>query len=85
MTDETVRQLVAQAVQQTYQQWAAEHPSLASVIDQIHLTDIVVESLRDCQEYRQAVEAYHKGLSEIDLLNRLIELAGPLLTALLAG
>ena len=85
MTDELVRQTVASAVQQTYDDWATEHPSLAAVIDRIALTDRMVESLRDSEQYRQAVAAYHSGLSETDLLHRLTELAGPILTAVLAG
>ncbi len=85
MTDQLVRQTVAKAVEQAYEGWAAQHPSLAAVIDRVVIGDRVVESLRDSEEYRQAVAAYHRGTSELDLLNRLTELAGPVLVGLLAG
>ncbi len=85
MTDEIVQQTIVRAVQRSYDDWAVEHPSLAAVIDRISLTQHVVESLRDCPEYREALAAYQRGLSETDLLGRLTELAGPILTALLAG
>ena len=85
MTDQLVEQTVAGAVQRAYDDWAVEHPSLAAVIDRISLTDRTVESLRQSQEYREAVAAYHCGLSELDLLGRLAELAGPIITSILAG
>lgn len=85
MTDEVVNQTVAKAVERTYDDWATEHPSLAAVIDRITLTKHVVESLRDSQEYRDAIAAYQRGLNETDLLQRLMDLAGPVLTALLAA
>ena len=85
MSDETVKLAVEQAVGQAYQAWAAEHPSLAAVIDHVVLSQRATESLRASDQFRQAVAAYHRGMSETELLNRLIELAGPLITALLAG
>lgn len=85
MTDHPVQQGVVRAVQRAYDNWADEHPSLAAVIDRITLTQHVVESLRDTHEYRDAVAAYHRGMSETDLLSRLTELAGPILIAVLAG
>lgn len=85
MTDELVQQTVVRAIQRAYDGWAIEHPSLANVIDRISLTQNAVESLRDSQEYRDAVAAYHRGMSETDLLARLTALAGPILTGVLAG
>ena len=85
MPDENVQQLVVRAVQQAYDAWAVEHPSLASVIDRIELTQQSVESLRQSQAYRDAVEAYHQSQGELQLLNRLLDLAGPILTGILAG
>jgi len=55
------------------------------VIDRISLTDRAVESLRDSDEFRQAVAAYHRGMSETDLLNKLLDLAGPVVSRLLGG
>ena len=85
MTDEIVQQTVVRAVQRAYEEWQQEHPSLAAVIDRITLTERAVESLRDSPEYRQAVAAYNRGLGEADLLNRLMDLAGPVIAAILAG
>ena len=85
MSDEIVRQAVVRAVQRAYEDWAAEHPSLAAVIDRITLTQRAAESLRDTQEYRDAVAAYHQAASETDFLHRLTELAGPILASILGG
>ena len=85
MTEKLVQQTVSGAVGRAYDDWAAEHPSLAAVIDRIALTEQVVESLRDSEEYREAIAAYQRGLSETDLLSRLAELAGPIVTAALGG
>ena len=85
MKDDVVRQTVASAVEQAYDKWAVEHPSLAAVIDRVSLAESTTESIRDSKEYREAVAAYHQGLSEVELVDKLTELAGPILTALLAG
>ncbi len=85
MKDDVVRQTVAHAVEQAYDKWAIEHPSLAAVIDRVTLAQSTTESIRNSKEYREAVAAYHQGLSEADLFHKLTELAGPILTALLAG
>ena len=85
MIDEIVQQTIVRAVQQAYDGWAGEHPSLAAVIDRISLTESAVESLKDSTEYQQAIAAYHRDMSDVNLLNRLVELAAPLVTSLLAG
>lgn len=88
MANETlsqVQQIVAQAVGQAYEAWAAQHPSLAAVIDRVLLTQRTVESLRESAEYRQAVDAFHRDQNELGLLKQLIELAAPLLAGLLAA
>lgn len=85
MSDENVQRVVSQAVGVAYEQWAAEHPSLAAVIDRVALSRRVVESLRDSAEYRSAIAAYHAGQAELDLLGRLADLALPVLTAILGG
>ena len=83
MASELIEQLVVRAVQQSYDLWAAEHPNLAAVIDRIALTQQAAQSLRASEDYRNAVADYHRGLAEADLLNRLIDLAGPIVTGLL--
>ena len=85
MANDDVEPIIVRAVQQAYDNWAVEHPSLAAVIDRIELTQQTVESLRDSQAFRDAVEAYHNSCGELELLNRLIDLAGPIITAILAG
>ena len=85
MVDETVEQVIVRAVQRAYDAWALEHPSLASVIDRITLTRQTVEPLRQTPEYQQAVDAYHRSRNELDFLNRLIELAGPILQTILTA
>lgn len=83
MASEPIEQLVVRAVKQAYDAWAAEHPGLAAVIDRIALTAQAAQSLRASADYRQAVADYHRGLAEVDLLNRLLDLAGPIIAGLL--
>lgn len=85
MSPETVSALVAAAVGQQFDTWAAEHPSLAAVIDRIRLTDHAVESLRQTPAYRQAIEAYHRDRNQLVFLTRLAELAGPVLLGILGA
>ena len=85
MADEIIEQIIVRATQRAYDKWAIEHPSLAAVIDRITLTQQAVEPLRSSDEYRQAVEAYHRSRNEVDLFNRLIELAAPILQTIPTG
>jgi hypothetical protein len=85
MSDPKVSDIVAQAVGMKFQEWAAEHPALASVIDQIRLTDQAAESLRGSPAYRQAVEAYYRDRSELSFLTELLELVGPIVGAILGA
>ena len=78
MTNEIVEQCVIRAVGRAYSDWAVEHPSLARVIDRIAVTQRVSESLRETPEFQSAVDAFGSARSELDLLNRLTELAAPL-------
>ncbi len=83
MASEVVEQIVARAVGQAYEVWAAEHPSLAAVIDRIVVTERTVESLRASEAYRAAVAAYHESRNELDLISKLAELAAPVIDKLL--
>ncbi len=85
MTDNSVEQAVSQAVDRAYDRWAAEHPSLARVIDRLAVTERTSESLRDSEAYRKAVADYHRGRNELELIHRLTELAAPLVRKLLSG
>jgi len=84
MTDPTVRDAVAQAVGEAYDHWALEHPSLAAVIDRIRVTERAAESLRRSRAFAEAVEAYHQSRGKLDLASRLLDLAEPVVLALLA-
>ena len=97
MTQEKINEIVAAAVGKSFDAWAAEHPSLAAVIDRIRLTEQTVESLRDSdayrqvvgdldkaiETYRQAIAGYHRDRSDLNLLTQLADLAGPILTGIL--
>lgn len=85
MTQERIEELVAQAVNKAYDAWAVEHPTLASLIDQINLTTQTVQRLRESPEYRDAVTAYRQSDDELDFLNNLLNLAVPVLTSILGA
>ena len=72
-------------VQRAYDDWAAEHPSLAAVIDQVTLTEHATESLRDSPEYVQALADYQQGQSHLTLLEQFVDLAGPVLKRILTS
>ena len=55
MENEQIQQLVVRAVQQAYDAWAMEHPSLAAVIDRITLTEQATESLRNSPQFAEAM------------------------------
>ena len=83
MNDGKINEIVAAAVGAKFDEWAALHPSLASVIDRIALTELAVERLRDSQAYRQAMEAYQRDRDEMNLVGRLADLAAPVIHSLL--
>lgn len=83
MSEQPVKQLVEQATEQAWQQWSAEHPSLASVIDRVVLTDRLSVRLRESPGYREAIRNYHQSRNELDLFNELLTLARPMLNRLL--
>lgn len=74
---------VEKAVQQAYADWAAEHPSLAAVIDRIVIAERSAQRLRETAEYKQAVKAYTDSRNELDLFHQLLALAGPIVQQLL--
>ncbi len=81
-TNDVVRNAVQKATEQAYWDWAAAHPNLAAVIDQIVLTERATESLRDSQEYHLAVADYYQSRNELDLFNQLLDLAGPIIKSI---
>jgi len=83
--DNPVNDIVSRAVGQRYDEWALEHPSLASVIDRMELSLQAAERLRETPAYWQAVNEYHQSRSELALLTRLLDLAGPVLRGILGG
>lgn len=83
MSDQTIQEIVAQAVGQTFAQWSSQHPALSAVIDRVKLSDQLATSLRQSPEYQQALQDYNLGMTELSLLGRLMDLAGPILISLL--
>ncbi len=79
-----VQQLVEAVVGGKYDEWAVQHPSLASVINRIAVINQTVESMRDTEEYKAAVAEYVQGRIEVDFINKIIDLAGPIITKLLS-
>lgn len=85
MTEQKINELTVRAVQRAFDDWAVEHPALADVIDRITLTQRTVESLRASDAYEQAMAGYSQESLETQLLNRLVNLAGPLVRSLLTA
>lgn len=79
----TLRAALETATSQAYETWAKQHPSLARFIDRITIMESITTRLRDTDEYRQAIADYHEGKDELDLLQQLITIAGPLVGKLL--
>ena len=79
-----VKELTARAVNEAFDTWARQHPSLAAVINRIELSEQAAVSLRDSDAYRKAVAGYYRSLSEVELLNKLLSLAGPVIERLLS-
>ncbi len=82
-TLQTIQSAVQQATQQAYGEWATAHPSLASVIDRVVLTERTAESIRQSSEFKQALAGFYESQNELDLVNKLIDLAGPILQKVL--
>ena len=80
-----VQDAIHRATRQAYEDWAAEHPNLSAVIDQIVVTERMAERLRESDEYKQAIAAYHESRNEFDLFQQLLALAGPIVQQLLGG
>ncbi len=78
-----VQSAVEKAVQQAYTDWAAEHPSLAAVIDRIVIAERSAQHLRETAEYKQAVAAYTDSRNELDLFQQLLAIVSPILQQLL--
>jgi len=83
--DSPIHDIVSRAVGQRYEEWAAEHPSLASVIDHVELSQQTAERLRETPAYWQAVNEFHTSRNELIFLNRLLDLTAPVLRGILGG
>lgn len=84
MSDGTVQRTVSRAVDRAYDAWAAEHPNLSAVIDRMTVKRRTVASIRETRSYRQAVAAYHDARNELELLERLTDLAAAAIARLFA-
>lgn len=83
MTTDDPRVIVEEATRQAWEEWSAEHPSLACVIDRLAVIEQVTERLRDRPEYRRAIQNYHRSRHEMTLLNDLLILVRPMLNGVL--
>lgn len=83
LNEQTLNELVVRAVQRAFDAWAAEHPTLAEMIDRITLTRRVIESVRASDEFRQAIAHSQAESLEASLLTTLIDIARPLVVGIL--
>ena len=74
-----IQTAVTEATGQAYRTWARAHPSLAGVIDRAVLIERTAQSLRNSPQYKQAIDGFYETRNEMNLLNQLMELAGPAL------
>jgi hypothetical protein len=84
VSEQKINELVVRAVQRAFDDWAAEHPALADVIDRITLTQRAVESIRRSDAYDQAMAGFSRESLELQMLNRLVDVATPLVRSLLS-
>lgn len=84
MNETDMKAIVEQAVGEAFDKWSAAHPSLAAVIDKSLLMERTADSLRQSDEYRQAIKDYQAGHEEMNILGSLIDLAEKFLPILLA-
>jgi hypothetical protein len=82
--DDQAKLIVEKAIGQAFDAWAAQHPSLAGVIDRLELSDRTVDRLRNTPEYKAAEEEYVQARIEADFLNKVLDLAKQVLPLLLA-
>ncbi len=79
-----MKTIVAQAVAEAFDTWAQSHPSLAAVIDKALLMERTTESLRQSDEYKQAIKDYADSREEMNILGNLVDLAEQILPLLIA-
>ena len=82
---QTIQDIVARAVGEAYDAWAKQHPSLAAVIDRMALSELAAQSLRQSPEFKAAVEEFGHSSVELDLVNKVIDLVGPILMSILGA
>ena len=83
MTNQKMVELVEQAVEKAWDQWALEHPSLAEAINASGIREQVAVTIRDSQAFKDALEHYKQSGNQLGLLAQVIELAKPLIASLL--
>ncbi len=79
----TIEEALTNAVDEAFDDWASEHPSMANVIERIKITEPLATSLRKSPQYKAAAAAYHRSSLELELAGRLLDLAKTFLPALL--
>jgi hypothetical protein len=82
--NDPVQAAIERATEQAYWDWAAAHPSLAAVIDQLTITQQAASRLRESPEFHRAIASYYNARNELNLVNRLAELAGPIVSSILS-
>lgn len=72
LDNETLRAHVVLAIDQNWSAFAAEHPALAQVIDQIVLRDYVFETLADDPAFLDAYRAATESAASLNALANVV-------------
>ena len=83
MANSSARNSVEHAAQIAWDKWAAANPNLAEAIDQIDLRKRLVRSIQDDPRFDAAITQYQLDQLHWEFLNRLIEIASPVLNSVL--
>lgn len=83
MAKSGVRSSIEHAAQIAWDKWAATNPNLAEAIEQIDVRDRLIQSIQDDPRFDAASKQYHIDQLHWEFLNRVIEIASPILNSVL--
>lgn len=83
MQTKNLRELVSGALEQRWEQWAKEHPCLASAVDRVRLVEMAVAEARKDPVVRQALLEAERNSGVLAAAGGVVELVGKVVGKLL--